>query len=474
MAAKEKIGFEELILELLNEIEEININDVALRAISSVNNPANRRAIQRAFKNLVGHNKIRPQGNARARAYTLIKSTTRIFPAIKNVEEVSSLPMQAEDAFNGVLLSEQSHLLLQHISQPVRARSPVGYDQNFLRSYDPNKTFYLTISWREELLNLGQVENKIRPAGTYARNILNRLLIDFSWNSSRLEGNTYSLLETKRLIELGETASGKDASEAQMILNHKRAIEYIIESVDEKEVTAHEVCNIHALLSENLLGDPDASGRIRQVAVSIGGSTYIPLENPHVLKECFDIFVKKFNQIEDPFEQSFFTLVHLSYLQAFEDVNKRTARLVANIPLIKNNLRPLSFIDVNKDAYVKSLLGIYETHNISILQDLYFWAYKRSSQQYSAVQQAVGEPNLLKSKHRSVIQDIIRTIILEKIKGPEVVGKIQDLLRAQNLNPSEASEIFKIIETEVISLHDGNIARFKIRPSAFQSWKNVQ
>src|SRR5690606_34036034 len=115
------------------------------------------------------------------------------------------------------------------------------------------------------LLSLGQVEPQIRPAGTYARNILDRLLIDLSWNSSRLEGNTYSLLETKRLIELGQSAKGKDFTEAQMILNHKGAIEYIIEISGEDQVSAQDVRSIHGLLSENLLGDPSASGRLRQI-----------------------------------------------------------------------------------------------------------------------------------------------------------------------------------------------------------------
>src|SRR6202035_367630 len=129
-----------------------------------------------------------------------------------------------------------------------------------------------------------------------------------------------------------------------------------------------EVFSIHALLSENLLGDSSASGRIRQIAVGIGASTYMPLENPHVLNDCFQAFIEKLNAVRDPFEQAFFSLVHLSYMQAFEDVNKRTARLVANIPLIKKNLKPLSFTDVDREVYVKSLLGVYEKIDVGLLR----------------------------------------------------------------------------------------------------------
>lgn len=120
-----------------------------------------------------------------------------------------------------------------------------------------------------------------------------------------------------------------------MIINHKAAIEYIIESVAEEKINMHTVCSIHALLSENLLGDSSASGRMRNIAVNISGATYMPSDNPHILQEYFQLFIDKLNCINDAFEQSFFALVHLSYIQAFEDVNKRTARLVANIPLIK-------------------------------------------------------------------------------------------------------------------------------------------
>lgn len=303
---------------------------------------------------------------------------------------------------------------------------------------------------------------------------MSRLLIDLSWNSSRLEGNTYSLLETKRLIEFGENASGKNATETLMIINHKAAIEYIIETADEKKISSQTICNVHALLSDNLLGDPSASGRLRDIAVGISGSPYLPLNNPPVLKECFDIFIEKLNQINDPFEQSFFSLVHLSYLQAFEDVNKRTSRLLANVPLIKTNLKPLSFIDVNRKEYAMSILGVYEKNDTSLLCDLYVWAYKISAQRYSAVQQAMGEPNLFKLKYRDAIQQVIHTIIFDVVTGSSVVSTIKKLIKSLNLPEQDAAPLFNVIEDEIAGLHDGNYARFRIRPGEFEKWKRAQ
>ncbi len=131
-------------------------------------------------------------------------------------------------------------------------------------------------------------------------------------------------------------------------------------------------------------------------------------------------------------------------------------------------------MDVDNGAYVKSLLGVYEKNDVSFFRDLYLWAYARSSQRYSAIQQAMGEPNLLKLKYRSEIQEIIRAVILEKVAGPQVVHRVQNLVEAKKLPETDAAELFKLIEIEIISLHDGNIARFKIRPIEFQEWKSLQ
>lgn len=464
---------ETIILRLLDKEPEVSIRLIAQVLHVSQNNDTERKAIGRALHSLVEQKLIIPKNSGRSRVYVKFDQTPETKQSPKLGETVATSVAEG-NSFKGIELSPESRSLLHYVSQGVNERLPVGYNHEFLRSYEPNKTFYLALEQREKLLGIGRVEAIERPAGTYARNILNRLLIDLSWNSSRLEGNTYSLLETKRLIELGETAAGKDVSEAQMILNHKDAIEYIVDYTSDERITSHEICSIHALLSENLLGDPAASGRVRNIIVNIGGSTYVPLENPQVLRECFDLFIDKINSITDPFEQSLFSIVHLSYLQAFEDVNKRTARLVANIPMIKENLKPLSFAEVDQRAYVSALLGVYERNDISLIRDLYIWAYNRSSQRYTAIQQSMGEPNLLKLRYRERIHGIVSSIIIERVAGAKVVSKIQDLIEAGNIPEADRSAVFNLIETEIISLHDGNIARFRVRPSEFQAWKALQ
>ena len=177
--------------------------------------------------------------------------------------------------------------------------------------------------------NLGRPPAENTPAGTFARDILNRLLIDLSWASSQLEGNTYSQLDTERLIEFGQAAEGKDAMETQMILNHKSAIEYLVMNIDQTDVSKETIIALHAFLSDGLMADPLMCGRIRNRAVDIGGSVYLPIALPQRLEELFGIVIDMAAEIIDPFEQAFFLMVHLPYLQPFEDVNKRVSLLFA-------------------------------------------------------------------------------------------------------------------------------------------------
>ncbi len=176
----------------------------------------------------------------------------------------------------------------------------------------------------------------------------------------------------------------------------------------------------------------------------------------------------------DPFEQAFFALVHLSYLHAFEDVNKRTSRLAANIPLIKKNLKPLAFVDVDVEAYAKSLILIYEKNDVSLFRDLFLWAYQRSAHKYSAIQQSLGGPDLIKLKHRLKIQEIVSKIIKNKITGADIVSSVSDFVSSLSLPKDEAKKLIEIIEIEIINLHEGNVARFQVRPSEFEKWKTLQ
>ena len=360
----------------------------------------------------------------------------------------------------------------QWIRKAIQKRRPVGFNRKFIDVYRPNKTYYLSVKTRQHLLALGRSPDGVRPAGTYARQIYSRLLIDLSWNSSRLEGNTYSLLETERLLELGEAADGKDARDAQMILNHQAAIELLVEQAAEVGFNRYTILNLHALLSDNLLPDPRACGRLRAIPVAISGTVYHPLEVPQLIEACFQKILDIAAAIADPFEQAFFAMVHLPYLQPFEDVNKRVSRLAANLPLIRENLSPLSFVDVPESAYVEGVLGVYELNRMELLCDVFIWAYERSCARYSAVRQSLGDPDPFRMRYRTLVAETVAEVVRSGIKRKNIAAFIKR--RAlDRVAEQDQVRFIEVVETEIMGLHEGNIARYRLRPSEYHKWREA-
>ncbi len=417
------------------------------------------RTLRRRLNELEKQGLISITGQSRATRYHIIGS---------GVHEPTKATI---DLAVNIYLSPEAESIRNHISQPLGNRTPAAYDPEFLRSYIPNKTFYLSNADRIRLHELGKTAQLTEPAGTYARNILQRLLIDLSWNSSRLEGNNYSLLDTQQLITQGRAADRRTAEEAQMILNHKAAIEFLVEAAAEIGFNRYTITNLHAMLSDNLLGNPAASGRLRSIPVDIGQSVYIPLAIPQLINEQFNVLLEKASQIDDPFEQTFFVMVQLPYLQPFDDVNKRTSRLAANIPLIKRNLAPLSFVDVPKELYAHGLLGIYELKRMELFKDVFLWAYERSAQRYAALRQSMGEPDTFRLKYREDIRSLIREIISKTMSVKESNVLIDNY--AERIIKADRARFTEVVETELLSLHEGNFARYQVTPLEFDRWKKV-
>ncbi len=188
---------------------------------------------------------------------------------------------------------------------------------------------------------------------------------------------------------------------------------------------------------------------------------------PQTLEECFRLLLEKAAAIKDPFEQSFFLMVQLPYLQPFEDVNKRVFRLGANIPLISNNLCPLSFIDVPEQAYIDGTLGVYEFNQIDLLRDVFVWAYERSCQRYLAITQTMATPDPMRIKYREQLIDGVQNIV----RGCKPVSA--DIIRqlASDLVPEKDRDSFNKILMDVLQhLHEGNVARYRLKLSEFQKW----
>jgi hypothetical protein len=257
-----------------------------------------------------------------------------------------------------------------------------------------------------------------------------------------------------------------------MILNHKAAIEMLAEQAEEIGFNRYTICNLHALLADNLMADEADIGSIRSKPVGIGGTVYHPLAVPQQIEENFNLLLSKAEAIVDPFEQAFFAMVHVPYLQPFADVNKRVSRLAANIPLVRRNLCPLSFVDVAQPDYVAGLLGVYELNRVELMRDVFEWAYRRTCLRYSSVRQILGEPDPFRMTHRDAISDTVREVVTGRMNKAGAVRHIAR--RANERLPAEHRALFvEAVENSLGGLHEGNIARFRLRPSDFPEWKRL-
>lgn len=442
--------FKQIRYALAGEPDGLTIEAIEER----LSNPPDRRTLQRRLKELINTGELVTSGKSRAVRYRMDQPSLVEEPAL-----LESGPIH---------LSWNSRDILRKLAELQEKRMRVGYNRNFLDSYQPNTTSYLSKEEKEKLATMGITSQMEAPAGTYAKQILERLLIDLAWNSSRLEGNTYSLLETQRLLKEGIKAGEKTPVETQMILNHKDAIEFLVHESPDIGINRYTILNLHALLSDNLLPDRASSGALRKHAVGINGSSYTPAIPP-LLEEMFSLLIEKGSAIENPFEQAFFLMVHLPYLQPFEDVNKRVSRLAVNIPLNKKNLAPLSFIDVPDKLYIKGLLGVYELNRIDILKDVFLWAYERSARLYAAHRQTLGEPDPFRSKYRENIRRLITSILTAPYAKAAAIRIIKEA--SLKLPKADQDKFVYAVESELLSLHEGNFARYAVRPSQFSNWQ---
>lgn len=437
----------ETVLEVL-EMKEAGATRAELEASGRFNSFTAQQVL-RALRSLAAEGVVRTEGNTKARKYWLQRGP-------------------AKPIAGGLALSAEALEAMALVAQPLHARTPTSYQRALLDGYVPQQTAYLPTALRERLRGLGRTPDAGQPAGTYARHVLERFLLDLSWNSARLEGNTYSLLDTEKLLKAGATAQGKSALETQMLLNHKAAIEFIVAEPMTAALDERTVKTLHALLLENLLGNRLDEGQLRATPVQIGGSVYLPLANPQLIDECFRQLVMIARRIDDPFECAFFLLVHLPYLQPFIDGNKRTARLAANLPFVIHNLVPLSFVDVPLDVFQRAYLALYELNRLEPLREVFAWAYERSVARLGQVRASLGEPDPFRLEHRQTLRRAVAEIVRAAIP---VAGRRAFLEHfSESLPVAVQPRFVAMAELEVEALSDSTFARYGLRPSEFETW----
>lgn len=283
-------------------------------------------------------------------------------------------------------LSNRAHLLMPlnldtYFSQDVDERIvQTSFNFDLIREQMPGVSLFSS----EERVHLRNLQRIFRQhiaemtPNEYNKE-MERLGIDLSWKSSQIEGNTYSLLEAERLLRESKTANGKTQEEATMLLNHKYALRFILDNPDYlQELTVSHIEDIHSLLTKGLSVDKG----IRHRRVGITGTNYHPLDNEFQIREAMHDTCDLINSKEDVFEKALLALVLLSYIQAFSDGNKRTARITSNAVLIANGYCPLSFRSVDSIDYKKAMLIFYEQNNLYAFKQIFIEQFEFAVREY--------------------------------------------------------------------------------------------
>lgn len=328
---------QQAILNILAEQKKLSISQVHVKLREDISIPT----LNRDLAALVGAKYLQKIGKGRSTAYS-ISATYALF-APTDIEHYFSV-----DADDRQVTKEFNYDVLEMLGEA-------------------------SLFTLEELKFLGTLKQEykhnvssISPA-IYQKE-LERLTIELSWKSSQIEGNTYSLLETERLFVEKQMAVGKPQSEATMLLNHKTCLNYLLEHKDlGKALSLGMLEEIHSLL----IGDLGISRNIRSRTVGITGTTYKPLDNSYQIKEALESMCAMINAKSNGFEKALLAVLLISYIQPFEDGNKRTARMISNALLISDGACPLSYRSVDSLDYKKAMLLFYEQHNLSVFKQMF-------------------------------------------------------------------------------------------------------
>jgi prophage maintenance system killer protein len=340
---------QELILNYLKN----HANSSSKEIFEGLNSVVSYATVKRCLSKLLSENHITQQGKAKNSRYALSPTFNLFYPI--NLDEYYNKEIDEREILTGYNFS-----LIPEILQ--------------------NVPLFTT----EELILLNGLQNKFSQNIAqlsdfeYAKD-MERLAIDLSWKSSQIEGNTYSLLETERLLKDKQTAAGKTKDEAIMLLNHKDAIDFVVANPDYfLSLSVAKTEELHSILIKELGVDRN----IRTRRVGITGTNYRPLDNEFQIREALQQTCDLINYRESIFEKALFALVLLSYLQAFSDGNKRVARITANALLIANKHCPISFRTVDAVDYKKAMLLFYEQNNISAFKQVFVNQFKFAVENY--------------------------------------------------------------------------------------------
>lgn len=449
-----------------DETEALTTSESLLRALRQLSSPERNQlssgelaaatgvslaTVKRVLQRLIAAGEVRMAGKARATRYAAAQD----FPF---AADATTAALREPDVASPPW-SPASLRLGSVLRRPLMSRQIATYQRDFVDAYVPNRDSLLAREAAHALSERARMRGQ-QPAGTYARRVLEQFLIDLSWSSSRLEGNRLSLADTQQLFLSGLPGSDADAV---MLLNHKSAIEYLVDAAPRGGLTTLLVRNLHGFLMRDLLDDTASLGAIRHRAVYISQSTYQPASVPPVLEEMFGTIIDKARRIANPVEAAFFLWVNLAYLQAFEDGNKRTSRLTANVPLLLRNCAPLSFLGVDANDYAMAMMGVYERLDTSMAADLFTWAYDRSIVRYASMLETMAVPKPSELRYRESVNHVVLAVVRD--------GKpLGEALALHAPSTAETSALHRLVTEALSGMQTYNCAHFGISSEAAAAW----
>ena len=340
---------EELILSYIHNKDNVSSSDI----YEALSNEMSQSTVKRALIKLLAEGKIISEGNRKSTRYSYSKKYAILSPI--NVEEYFSHEIDERTVRQGFNFD-----LIENVLKNI----------TLFTDEENRKLNILQEQFTKNIaeLSLSEYEKEME-----------RLGIDLSWKSSQIEGNTYSLLETERLLKDKKTAAGKTKEEAIMLLNHKEALKFILSQPDYLEhLTVSRIEDIHSILIQEL----NVERNIRKRRVGITGTNYRPIDNQFQIKDAMQQTCDLINSRSNVFEKSLYAILLLSYIQPFVDGNKRTARIVGNSLLIANKYCPLSFRTVDSIDYKKAMLLFYEQNNIYAFKNIFIDQYEFAVNNY--------------------------------------------------------------------------------------------
>lgn len=386
---------------------------------------------------------------------------------LKNAKEMGLVEMHGDRKTTSWSASDSllREVLRTQLNEPLNKRPRVPYQEGFLEEYVPNKTFYLKKNDLDRLHRqcaVGSAEFSTLPPRDQSL-----FLCGLSYASSGMEGNSYDFIATEKLLLEGLEKEGASPDETTMVLNHHEAVRHLIDNIhfparkNDVNVTARDIKEIHGLLSTHLLRDPRMCGAVRHAPVKINQSSYIPLAVHELIERALSTICQKATKIEDPYEQAFFLLVHLPYLQPFEDCNKRTSRVACNVPLLRKGVAPMSWLDVDQSEYNAGLVGIYERNNTTLLAEVFVDGYMHSTERFEIMQRS-AVPNEVQIRYRAATKQLIRSLVLDG-----------DSSAPTDVTPADMAPFRVHVEEELNLLRAGNIGalvRYGLREGDVENW----